>query len=343
MAVTDATSARSVRAIPVDLSPGAERERPAAPLPRTSRSARPDPPRRSGESRAVARRQVAHLDRHARARIDRIDARGPGYAHDVTMSAADRAALPRDQASAVSRARTAYAGLIARGYQVVVTESQGNNGRPVVVIRPPGFDPNKPIDVHTHYHGDGGSAYGDGDPKTRQTRAIAEITAANPQSVWVLPVAGRGSNGNQWRPVNQARTTADALTGLSQVMHASNPDAPDLSVGSRTVSFHSAGHGALAASANVPGGLAADRVEVLDALTTASTNALESWMRGEGRGAIVSLHDTALGLQATRRRQSELISQLTAAGAVHASRDADHDALVYEHLQGDLIRRPGGR
>lgn len=334
-----------------------DRSRPASPAsdrPATDRTPAgdrtPEAPRVSPATRTGARIQVAQLDRDTRARIDRTPAgpgtrglEGPRYAHDARMSEAERARLPRDQAAAVARAQRSYGSLINRGYQVVVTESSGNQRRPVVVIKPPNLDPAKKIDVHTHYHGDGGSAFGDGNRATRQTEAIEAVTRANPQSVFVLPSAGPGQHGAQWRGVNQATTTRDAITGLNQAARARDPSTPELTAGTRTVSFHSAAHEALRSSASQPGGLAADRVELLDNLTAGSTAALIRWKQGEGKDATISIHEgSPAGLQSGEgavARERRLVEALVNAGAVLATRGEDHFELVYRNLQGNVPRQ----
>ncbi len=87
----------------------------------------------------------------------------------------------------IANAKAAHADLLAQGARIVVTMNEGNGKEPVMTLTAPGFDPGKPVRVHTHYHGDNATV---GDPegsKAGQASRIRATIARDPQMVFVLP------------------------------------------------------------------------------------------------------------------------------------------------------------
>jgi hypothetical protein len=174
--------------------------------------------------------------------------------------------------AALQRARVAYADLIAQGARVEVVTPPGNGGQPVVVLVPPGFDPNKPAKVQTHYHGDRSSAAEAGGIATR---AIHDLSRRDPQTVWVLPEARGGVNSSptDWSNVmDQGATTRDALAAVGVT-----------NVEERTVSGHSAGGRALARAIE-RGTVQADRLLLLDCLYDPARQTIKKGITDHGAG-----------------------------------------------------------
>jgi hypothetical protein len=202
--------------------------------------------------------------------------------------------LDRRRADTIARAQTAYADHMARGGRVIVSASQGNGGHPVVTLLPPGFDPNKPARVQTHYHGFHATVADGRNHSSGTTRRIDELQARDPQLVVVLPEASnapaRGGNyATNWNNVrSQAQTTRDALAAAG---------VNDANITHRTVSAHSGGGAALARamqSQRDGSGVQADRLELADSLY-GSESAVAAWARTPaGRAAqdVTYLHGT---------------------------------------------------
>ena len=193
-------------------------------------------------------------------------------------------------AATIANTKRSYQEIIDQGGRVVVTTSEGNGGEPVVTIVPPGYDPEKASEVHTHYHGYSGTV-GDGPTeKSKRFQNIMESLQNDPQTVFVLPESedivpedrtlqpgeaflGKKEGGGTSRRFktrkigwgnaeNQEDTTADALAaaGITPTEDSTY-----------TVSAHSAGGQALRnVIANNPDaankGVRADRLELYDCL-----------------------------------------------------------------------------
>ena len=173
-------------------------------------------------------------------------------------------------ASTVDKAQKAYGDLLAKGARIVVTTPAGNGGAPVVTLVPPGFDPTKPAKVQTHYHGDRTSA---AEPNGIASKAIHELVAKDPQTVFVLPEAkgNVGESGTDWSNAkDQASTTADSLAAAGVT-----------DVSERTVSAHSAGGRALA-TALKDGKVQADRVVLLDCLYQPAKDQIKAGLQKYG-------------------------------------------------------------
>ena len=195
-------------------------------------------------------------------------------------------------------AKTSYADLIAGGARVVVTTSTGNGGQPVLTIVPAGFDPSKPARVHTHYHGFNATVVDAPGHSAGATARIAQVQAADPQTVFVLPECsnapaitrdGTPAYKTNWSNVSsQASTTADALTAAG---------IEPAQVGTRVVSAHSGGGAALASAIKAaPGGsgLACDRLELEDCLYGCEQQ-LKAWSataNGKAAQSVVYYHGT---------------------------------------------------
>jgi hypothetical protein len=197
-----------------------------------------------------------------------VSGKSPGAAELAELAKTDK---PR--ADLIERAQTAYADLLAQGARIVVTTSAGNGGKPVAVLLPAGFDPAQPAKVQTHYHGDRTSA---AEPNGGTTQAIKELVAKDAQRVFVLPEAKANVGGSpmDWTNVqSQAQTTSDALAAAGVTK-----------VGERTVSAHSSGGRALAMAAAAPGGVAADRVVLLDCLYEPAATRIREGLTANGAG-----------------------------------------------------------
>lgn len=170
------------------------------------------------------------------------------------------ARVDREVAALQAAAEKTYAGLIRQGARIVVSRSDGNNGKPIITVIPPALasnrDPSVRYDVQVHYHGMHGTVTKP-NPNSPVRKQIEESFKRSPPTVFVLPetdnVAMTGGNGPVWRNSvrNTGVTATDGVAGI---------------VGTRgrlTVSAHSLGRDALI-SAIRHGGLEADRVDVQD-------------------------------------------------------------------------------
>lgn len=176
-------------------------------------------------------------------------------------------------ANTIENAQAAYSDFVKAnpGVKVIVTTSEGNGNKPVLVVK--GAAADKDAHVHTHYHGDNATV---GDPlgsKAGQNARIRDTLRKDPHAVFVLPEAANStpkpdstSNNNaysvNWSNVkSQVKTTNDALDAAG----VQRP--PKESV----VSFHSGGGMALVnlVNANKDKGastLQADRIELYDSV-----------------------------------------------------------------------------
>jgi hypothetical protein len=158
------------------------------------------------------------------------------------------------------------------GATISLTTSAGNGGEPVMVLAPPGFDPNESLErpVHTHYHGLGSPVAGD----AAMEAEINDIwSSTDPAPIFILPEAITVTSdvegaGNEWRThggwpdePNVELTTQD---GLSAVYGGPVEEG---TIGERVVSAHSRGGAALTRSIMAdPDSLQADRLLLLDCL-----------------------------------------------------------------------------
>lgn len=213
-------------------------------------------------------------------------------------------AADKRTAVSIQYARYNLKGLLAAGTRIVVTQSAGNGGQPVLLAIPKGFDASKPARVHTHFHGWGATV---ADPMNHSSGTHTRLAArqkADPQTLFVLPECGNapvrtglwGPSPTDWSNVSDiAQTARDALAagGLGGI-----------TVSERVVSAHSGGGRALgyALAAHPDGsGLQADRLELQDCLygapagTVSARQAVERWAatpNGAACREVVYLHGT---------------------------------------------------
>ena len=177
-------------------------------------------------------------------------------------------------ANTIENAKAAYSDFVKAnpGVKVIVTTSEGNGGKPVLVAK--GAKADTDAHVHTHYHGDNATV---GDPlgsKAGQNARIRDTLLKDPHAVFVLPEAANSSDlgpkpdspsndkkySVSWSNVkSQVKTTNDALDAAG----VQRP--PKESV----VSFHSGGGMALVNLVNNnkdkgSSTLQADRLELYD-------------------------------------------------------------------------------
>jgi hypothetical protein len=203
----------------------------------------------------------------------------------------------------IANAQLSFKHTIEQGGRIIAITSKGNDGEPVLVVVPPGYDPAKPTRVNTFYHGDLATV---ADPPNTDPDWTADTTTRiesrqedDPQTLFILPECRstppvlrtevgpdkaryqklsaqakkdpravfpllQGSYTADWSNVSsQKQTTHDALAALDAVDLA--PQGPI----SYTVSAFSRGGDALcnAISKSPDGsGLRCDRLELLDCL-----------------------------------------------------------------------------
>ncbi|HSB98351.1 MAG TPA: hypothetical protein VLE45_00455, partial [Burkholderiaceae bacterium] len=87
----------------------------------------------------------------------------------------------------IENAKASYGDLLAKGARIVVTLNAGNGGEPVMTLTGPGFKPELPARIHTHYHGDNATVADPQGSKAGQNSRIRETVARDPQTVFVLP------------------------------------------------------------------------------------------------------------------------------------------------------------
>jgi hypothetical protein len=174
-------------------------------------------------------------------------------------------------ANTIENAKIAYDDFVKAnpGVKVMVTTSEGNGGKPVLVVK--GAKADKDAHVHTHYHGDNATVADPLGSKAGQNARIRDTLMKDPHAVFVLPEAANSTpktdstmNDNSysasWSNVkSQVKTTNDALDAAG----VQRP--PKESV----VSFHSGGGMALVnlVNNNKDKGnatLQADRLELFD-------------------------------------------------------------------------------
>lgn len=177
-------------------------------------------------------------------------------------------------ANTIENAQAAYTDFVKAnpGVKVIVTTSEGNGGKPVLVAK--GAKAETDAHVHTHYHGDNATV---GDPlgsKAGQNARIRDTLKKDPHAVFVLPEAANSSDKGpdpdspsndkkysvDWSNVkNQVKTTDDALDAAGVKRPAKET----------VVSFHSGGGMALVNLVNNnkdkgSSTLKADRLELYD-------------------------------------------------------------------------------
>jgi hypothetical protein len=174
-------------------------------------------------------------------------------------------------ANTIENAKIAYDDFVKAnpGVKVMVTTSEGNGGKPVLVVK--GAKADTDAHVHTHYHGDNATVADPLGSKAGQNARIRDTLMKDPHAVFVLPEAANSTaktdstmNDNSysasWSNVkSQVKTTNDALDAAG----VQRP--PKESV----VSFHSGGGMALVnlVNNNKDKGnatLQADRLELYD-------------------------------------------------------------------------------
>jgi hypothetical protein len=182
----------------------------------------------------------------------------------------------------IENAKASYGDLLAKGARIVVSLNAGNGGQPVMTLMGPGFNPQLPARVHTHYHGDNATVADPVGSKAGQNSRIRETVTRDPQTVFILPEAGNSkatvdspthdnSYRADWSNVrNQAQTTDDALkaAGISRVEK-------------ETVSVHSRGGEVIQRLIELDRSgsrLRADRLELHDSLY-GSQGAVAKWGR----------------------------------------------------------------
>jgi len=185
----------------------------------------------------------------------------------------------------IERAQKAYASQLASGARIVASAPKGNGGAPVLTMTAPGFDPQKPARVHTHYHGFSSTVAPEKGHSTGFNSRLDDIWKGDPQTVFVLPEAKNakpGSYKTDWSNVsNQRTTTNDALAAAG----VSN-------VGTRVVSAHSAGGTALARamqSSKDGSGVQADRLELHDNFY-GSEHAIAAWAKTPAGSVVKDVH-----------------------------------------------------
>lgn len=199
-------------------------------------------------------------------------------------------------ANTIANAQVAYKDQIAAGARVVVNNSEGNGGHPVLTLIPKDFDYSKPARVHTHYHGWSGTVADPAGHGAGTTLRMKEVQAKDPQTVFVLPECKNApadaslkapSYKTDWSNVtSQAQTTDDALKGSGIT-----------NVGKTVVSAHSGGGNALANAMNAHkdgSGVKADRLELQDCFY-GSESSIAKWARtpnGQATSSVLYLHGT---------------------------------------------------
>jgi len=226
----------------------------------------------------------AYNQKTAPAKTAAIDSKQPGTAskpesYDIMKVTPEQIKELRDKkqvqlANTIENAQAAYTDFVKAnpGVKVIVTTSEGNGGKPVLVAK--GAKADTDAHVHTHYHGDNATV---GDPlgsKAGQNARIRDTLKKDPHAVFVLPEAANSSDygpepdspsnnkkyGVDWSNVkNQVKTTDDALEAAGV-----KPPAKET-----VVSFHSGGGMALVnlVNNNKDKGnatLKADRLELYD-------------------------------------------------------------------------------
>lgn len=177
-------------------------------------------------------------------------------------------------ANTIVNAQNSYTDFVKAnpGVKVVVTTSEGNGGKPVLVVK--GAKADTDAHVHTHYHGDNATVADPLGSKAGQNARIRDTLKKDPHAVFVLPEAANSSDygpepdspsndkhySASWSNVkSQVKTTNDALDAAGVQRPAKET----------VVSFHSGGGMALVnlVNNNKDKGnatLQADRLELFD-------------------------------------------------------------------------------
>jgi hypothetical protein len=249
------------------------------------------------------------------------------------LSAAELTRLRQTQPSlarTIEQAKATYAEALRAGARLTVTTTSANGNAPVLTLVPPGFDPGKPVTVHTHYHGDRTSVAA---PDGSHTGNLKEQLAKDPQRVFVLPEAqgNVGGNGTNWNNVkDQAGTVRDALAGAGVTLGAD---------GTQVVSAHSAGGRALAAAMKA-GTLKAHQLVLLDCLyeSTSGPGANTAILNAVKAGALKDVKDVVI--VATGSYPPERDAKLREAGGGKVRMErlvpraglSNHEAAARNHL-----------
>lgn len=246
--------------------------------------------------------------------------------HDVSnmdpAALAELEAKDPKMAQTIKNAQLAYADMIKAGAKVTVTTSDGNGGKPVVVIVPAGFDPSQPVRVHTHYHGYNSTVADPMGHGAGTTARISEVQSKDPQTVFVLPECDNVPEKNDTSPKNAfGKNYATRWTNVKSVTQTTDDALASAGVsskvGPRVISAHSGGGAALASAikADPSGeGLRCDQLELEDCLYGSE-------------GSIAKWADTAAGKDCKRVLY------------FHGSNDAGRDAPFAKKF-GDRYKGP---
>ena len=117
-------------------------------------------------------------------------------------------------ANTIENAQIAYDDFVKAnpGVKVIVTTSEGNGGKPVLVVK--GAAADKDAHVHTHYHGDNATVADPLGSKAGQNARIRDTLKKDPHAVFVLPEAANSTPPPQ-RPTPPRTTTLTASAGLT--------------------------------------------------------------------------------------------------------------------------------
>lgn len=237
---------------------------------------------------------------------------GAPKSYDVgALSSSELSGLPRSLQTVIREAKSTYASQIAQGARILALTSSGNADFPVLVVAPPGFDPSRPVTVHTHYHGWRTSVAASGGS---HTYSIKQHLGSDPQRVYVLPECrskdsqGRTDWGNA---TNQSRTTRDALAALG-VANASR----------HVVSAHSAGGQPLARFME-NGTLQADQLRMLDCLYW------DAQQRAAIRANPGKYRDVVIVVTPDQAARGQLMASTSGGRLV---RHSDHEGTVRDYM-----------
>jgi hypothetical protein len=221
----------------------------------------------------------------------------------IDPASAEFRALPPAWQQAVRDARAFQGSLqgVSPLPRVLVCASAANGGAPVSVIVP--ANATAPVQVHTHYHGDGARALA----ANPTNEAIAKQLRGGDPTVFVLPEAQQPGAPTDWTNVRGIGAVADdalAAAGL------------DGAVGARVVSVHSAGGRALKQAIEGGERLRADQLIIQDALFEGNT----------GRGVATFLKQRLADATGDVGRITLVPS--TSAGAAGLMKDLDEPRLT---------------
>jgi hypothetical protein len=264
---------------------------------------------------------------------------GPG-AYDVAqVDDAQIASLrashdAKDQrmAQTLKCAKRRYADLISSGGQVVVHASEGNGGQPVVTLVPAGFDPSKPVRVHTHYHGWSTTVAGPGAMGDQRTQRIGKVQARDPQTIVVLPECASAPVNYSWNAPPEYKTDWSNVKNQAQTvddsLRAAGIDSP---IEQEVVSAHSGGGRALvnAIQGSPDGsGLRATRLELMDCLYLDTDKVIRKWGSGAGATENGQALQNIVYYQGTNEPQKYAGMDHDFAGRYEMRRVGDHNRTV---------------